>query len=294
MCGWLGVSRRRSRSRWIALVGCAALGLACTGESLLVGEERPTSDRVADDAVLDGGVDAHAPEVVLQGCPPSPAERQATSGCWPTRHLGRYRGFFIGSPRYERLDGSGEPFPTGGLQLVLAVDGTGELTFGGQNASSDRESCAGVSSARCASIGRLLPGFAYRLEKIELLDPKDEPPRIAGEPPLPGVETMSFSVWLGQPWDTWCAGQTLPKASCRSSECAATPAEPAPVVGVAGTGNAGASVCRCGELECRPEASSLSISMRLSEDRLALRGIYEPADAGFGIARLELRREREP
>jgi hypothetical protein len=206
-------------------------------------------------------------------------------------------GFFIGAPRYPTTGGMGEEFPTGDLLLELAIDGTGELSFGGVAAPGERESCADLGSTRCASIGRLLPGFGYRLEDLQLFDPRDDPapPRIAGEPPRHIAETMSFAVRLGQPWEAWCAAQPAPKAKCPSSECAdAAPDAPVQPVGGVGVGDEGSSGCRCGETGCRPDATSLGITLRMSEDGQALRGIYAPSDRSVGDARLEFTRAPEP
>jgi hypothetical protein len=298
MCGGFGVSGGRFRWRsLLAELGCAALLLACTGESMVIGDELSVLATIGGDATPDGGVVAAAPQEVLmlQDCPTAPGERQAVSGCWPSRHVGRYGGFFIGTPRYERLDGSGEEFPSAELELELALDGTGRLSFGGGSAIADREPCADVKAPPCASIGRLLPGFAYRLDDVALFDPKDELPRIAGEPPLHIAETMSFVIWLGQPWAAWCAAQPAPKAAaCLADECTEESAEQVPAAAVTGNGDDASSSCRCSEQRCRPSAASLGIELRMSEDGRALRGAYKPSDQAFGEARLQLEREPEP
>jgi hypothetical protein len=212
--GWQTGPRPGWSSR--AFVGRAALGLllpACAGETLVVGAERSGPDPVGEQPdALERDAGARPRGVApTRNCPTSPGERQALLGCWPTRHLGRWNGFFIGAPRYETLDGAGAEFPSGGLLLVLPFDGGGELTFGAAAAPDESEPCADTSSSRCASVGRVLPGFAYRLDQVELFDPSaDGPIRVIGELPPRVAEHMEFLVPLGQPWETWCAEQPAP------------------------------------------------------------------------------------
>src|SRR5688500_18115270 len=107
MGGGFGVSGRGSRRLPSAtLIACAALTLACSGKKLVVGGEGSAGEPVPDVPAADAGVAATLSDVPLtEDCPASPAERRESFGCWPPRHLGRYRGFFIGAPRYETLDG---------------------------------------------------------------------------------------------------------------------------------------------------------------------------------------------
>src|SRR5262245_24210844 len=111
MVAGFGVWRSRPRSSGgVARIASAvALGVAlasalagCTGETLVVGGELP---RDPDEQEPEGreANDAGAPgEITLvEDCPPSPEERRAAPGCWPPRHLGVWRGFFLGLPRYE-------------------------------------------------------------------------------------------------------------------------------------------------------------------------------------------------
>jgi hypothetical protein len=290
-----GVSGRWPRTRsTAALVACGALTLACTGEKFVVGGERAVVEPRAGGPAMDAGVASNLSDVPrVEDCPASPAARRESFGCWPPRHLGRYQGFFLGAPRYETLDGAGADFPTGLLLLELGDDGRGELTFGEGGAGAEREPCAGLESPRCASIGRLLPGFAYELEDIALFDPMDEPPRVAGEPPMGIAESMSFVVWLGQPWQAWCADSPSPKAACPSNDCAGAPPAPVPG-GVAGPRSDRTSACRCAQSGCRPPATSLALTLRMSGDGRALRGVYEPSDRAFGDALLEFTREVDP
>jgi hypothetical protein len=297
--GWLTGTRLGWRSR--AFAGRAALGLllpACAGETLVVGAERPGSELIAAQPnVLARDAGARPSGVALtQDCPTSPGERQALLGCWPTRHLGRWSGFFIGAPRYETQGGEGAEFPSGGLVLVLSLDGGGELIFGAATAPDEGEPCADTSSARCASVGRVLPGFAYRLDQVELFDPSDDgPTRVDGEPPPRVAEHMQFLVLLGQPWESWCAEQPALKGACGAEAACTEPSRvPAPSAVAPGAADASSAACRCSESGCRPNATSLSISLRMSDDGQALRGLYTPASGGVDPARLEFTREREP
>jgi hypothetical protein len=302
MGGSFGVSGRRPRRRSMALVACAAIALACAGEKMVVGGERSESESVAEDAAPDIDLIAARSDVPsLEGCPASPAERRESFGCWPPPHLGRYRGFFIGAARYETLDGAGADFPTGAIVLDLGQDGRGELTFGEAGEGTERGPCAGVESPRCASLGRLVQGFAYALEDIEMFDAMHDPPfdrmagppRVAGEPPLDRVQSMSFMAWLGQPWQAWCADLPTPKAACPSNACADAPPT-AVSAGITGLGDDRWSVCRCAGSGCRPSAPSLRLRLRMSGDGQALRGVYQPVDHAFGDALVEFTRETAP
>jgi hypothetical protein len=300
MCGWFGVSGARPRSRSrnarlrsssLVLCGAATFGVACHGGSLVVGEEWGAS--IVDTTELrDAGLATPPDAAFPRDCPPSPIDRQAVQGCWPTDHLGRFHGFFIGTPRYQRFDGSSDEFPTGKVQLSLAADGTGRLSFGAADASVDRGPCGALDTPECESIGGLLAGFAYGLAELALHDPKDDPPRIAGEAPLRRAETLSFAVWLGEPWAAWCAAQVLPKAACPSNECGSAPGPNDPAIPLE-SASSGSSSCRCGDQGCRPSAPSLRFELRMSQDARALRGVYTPDDRRLSEAHLELEREPE-
>lgn len=295
-----GVCRRGVRpwletSVFSALLSCSA----CAGEALLVGEERPRAAAGGEgpqpsDVVGSAGQDGVA---LLAQCPTSPGQRQELLGCWPTRHVGRWRGFFIGASHHETRDGSLAQFPEGELQLLLGADGSGELTFGAAETEAEAGSCDDLGAhAGCTQVGRLLPGFYYRLQEVELFDPEDDPePRIAGELALRRAERMEFRVALGQPWDTWCADQATPAGGCGEGACEQAPTRPgAPAVPDVGAAEAplAPSGCRCGAESCRPDAPLLSFELRMSEDGDALRGTYEPSDPSVGSASLELARDR--
>jgi hypothetical protein len=276
-------AQRRRRSRGAAQRALLALLLAspvaCSGDVLVVAEERiePPPDM--------GGPDANdSPEVRQPGigvpasCPGSPGERQGLLGCWPTRQVGDWRGYFIGAPLYTLRAGEGDvEFPPGALWLALGVDGAGTLRFG--DASSAEGCDRDPESERCASVGRVLEGFVYRLEDIALLDADGEaPPRIQGEPPLRLGEQMSFVVRLGQPWEGLCPEPSAGAASggvLPGAEPDAEGAEP---------------LCACGSEICRVTAPYLSMSLVMSEDGEALRGVYTPSDPDLPTARLEFRR----
>jgi hypothetical protein len=192
-----------------------------------------------------------------------------------------------------RFDGSSEEFPPGEVQLSIAQDGTGRLSFGAVDTPVERAPCAGLDIPECASIGRLLTGFSYRLAELALYDPKDDPPRIAGEAPLRRAESLSFAVWLGEPWAAWCAAQVLPKRfPCLSNECGSAPGATDPGVPLEGP-TSGSSICQCGEQGCRPSATSLRFELRMSQDARALRGVYTPDDRRLAEAHVELEREPE-
>jgi hypothetical protein len=277
--------------RSLCVIGGGLLALGCAGKSLLVAEERASTEPAAADSGPDAGAASNQPGVALtQDCPPSPGERRGLLGCWPTQHLGRFRGRFIGAPRYPTLDGKGDDFPAGELVLELAIDGTGELSFGAVGAPGEGDPCADVESARCASLGRLLPGFGYRLDDILLYDPKDEPPRVEGEPPRQLAESMSFAIRLGQPWEARCAEQAPANVDCPSGECAAAPTGQRR--GPAGAAGAGLVTCLCSQTGCLPSAPSLAFTLRMSADHQALRGLYSSTDPSVDDARLDFERER--
>lgn len=285
-------------------VALALAALACSGSSFVVGEERPGAAGLGEDEVDGPGVvdpSEPAPDVaLLEDCPPSPVERRSLLGCWPTRHVGRWRGFFIGLPRYETLDGGGAEFPRGDVLLELGVDGAGELRFGvaptevTASSSAPVPACGGPSSPQeCTDPGLLLAGFRYRLEVMELFDAEEAPAsRIAGEPRVRFGERMSFVVQVGQPWEAVCADVEAAIA-CAPGECARLPERPGAVEPTGGV-NPEAPACRCEASGCEPRGASLSISLRLSDDGLALRGTYTPNDASLGQARLEFAKDSTP
>jgi len=290
------------------LVCCATLlaGAGCEGGALIVGQERPRPGSSDDEGGGPDGVEgAPPPDVTLvEDCPPTPGERRELLGCWPTPHLGAWRGFFTGIPRYETADGAGAEFPTGDVRLLLGVDGAGLLTFGVPpaiaSAALERSvpACgAPAAPMECERPGLVIPGFTYRLEEISLYDRAlERETRIEGEAPLERPESMDFRVRVGEPWDAWCSEQTpedgTSEARCRADECekGQRPAPPAAIESAGG----GVAGCRCDADGCRPEAASLFIELDMSGDQKSLRGSYTPGDARLGQARLEFRKELDP
>jgi hypothetical protein len=283
----------------------AALALAgCSGSSLLVGEERPRADPGADDPEVPGvGNPAPAPVDValVSDCPPSPEERQALLGCWPPRHLGSWRGFFIGIPRYQTIDGAGAEFPPGDVLLDLGIDGSAHLTFGAPPQGSVAPdppiaACAPRERAPgCPTPGLVIAGFAYQLAELELFDPQlvDEP-RIVGEPPIELAESMAFVVHVSEPWDTWCATRGPEReVGCAAGDCTAGEWSPAARAEIdSHAAESDSRGCRCDADGCSAEASSpsLSITLQMSDDKQALRGRYRPNGPSIGDAWLEFRK----
>ena len=259
----------------LLLVGSAA---ACSGNGLVVAQEH------VEPPPEGGAPDSDDPQVRQPGigvpgsCPGSPGERQALLGCWPTPQVGDWRGYFIGAPLYTLRAGEGDvEFPPAALWLSLGADGAGTLRFG------DASSAPGCerepASERCSSVGRVVEGFIYRLEDIQLLDVDEEArPQIMGEAPLRVGEKMSFVVRLGQPWEGLC-----PEPSASAASGGVLPgAEP----GAEGD----EPLCSCGSEICRVTAPYLAMSLVMSEDTEALRGVYTPSDPDLPTARVEFRR----
>lgn len=298
------------------LLGTGAWALAlpfvitgCSGDALLVGEERPRAEPGADDLEGPGGIGPAVPPVdvaLVSDCPPSPEERRALVGCWPTHHLGSWRGFFIGVPRYETIDGAGAEFPAGDVLLELGVSGAAQLRFGvppeGSVARDPEGSLCGPREVApgCPAPGHVLAGFAYQLAELELFDPMLAPAaRIAGEPPLQLAESMTFVVRVSEPWDTWCAREGPERElSCAGGDCPAGDWFPPPGAAIDAAASAAADGrgCLCDDSSCRSDAPSvsLSISLQMSADGNALRGSYTPNDARIGQARLEFRKDSDP
>jgi hypothetical protein len=256
-----------------------AAPLACSGEGLVVAGERVELPPETAGPDPTNPAQVRQPGIGVPGsCPGSPGERQALLGCWPTRQVGDWRGYFIGVPRYALRAGAGDlEFPPAALWLALGDDGAGTLRFG------DAFSAEGCerepASERCASVGRVLEGFVYELEDIELADADDEAePRIQGEAPLRVGEKMSFVVRLGQPWQGLCPE---PSASAASGGV---------VPGATPAAEAEGALCSCGSEICRVTAPYLTMSLVMSDDGEALRGVYTPSDPDLATARVEFRR----
>ncbi|HTV18088.1 MAG TPA: hypothetical protein VMG12_05440 [Polyangiaceae bacterium] len=230
----------------------------------------------------------------------------ARDGCWPPRHVGRWRGYFIGTPLYETPDGASAEFPIGDLVLNLDEDGAGTLTFGVPPegvAASDRPlvPCApGDVAPECPVWASVLANFAYQLDQLALFDPEQAkvPTRFNGEPLPQRAEHMDFVVHAGEPWDTWCTQEPEIEDRCTGGDCGSGDGLPPSAAafehpleqGVAPSG------CRCDAAECRADGPLLSISLQMAgiEERPVLRGTYTATDPRIGSATLEFAKDRYP
>jgi hypothetical protein len=288
-----GANASSAVARPSALAAALALLLACSGDRIVVAEERGGPGRIDDELDGDDPIGgAGAPGVALvETCPSSPAERRELLGCWPAPHIGTWLGFFIGVPRYERLNGASEEFPTGDVLLRLDLDGTGELRFDDSARAGEPDPCAGVPLSECPGLGRLRAGFGYRLDEIALVDPDPGATSAApGEAALGRGGRVSFRIRLGEPWEGRCVEPPVAGGSaCESGACAkAQGLPPTPEI------TTDEPACLCGALGCLVRAPSLSISLRMSEDGHALRGAYTPDDGRIPEARLEFLKAPDP
>jgi hypothetical protein len=285
-----GVRLSEGPSRGWAAPGGAVLGVmlaACAGDRIVVGGQLPpvVSEVVDADAGAgrDGGTTPSGIGTRAQ-CPVSPGERRELLGCWPTRQVGGWRGFWLGLPRYETADGVGAEFPPGDVVMRLGVDGSGTFSVGERPSQAPGPCGAGLDAGACAPFGEMLQGFVYRLEQIRLRDAGERgTPRVAGEALPRAGELMEFEIRLGQPWDASCADEA---ASCAGGACpAARTGETAAI----GDGPGGPRVsCACSSDRCIAEAPALALALTMSEDGQALRGAYRPRDLRLPPASLEL------
>jgi hypothetical protein len=166
-------------------VGGMLLGFACNGADWIVGEALPEQQ--------GSGEGTLSPELLADpaSCPSAAtvlAER-ARDASVLAEHVGRWRG---------RLDGhAAAGFPSTELELELAPDGAGTLTFEGPPATSpelDPDAgylcAAGAGGVVCGSSSGFIGNFAYPL---------------AGAQSRDGV--LSFVLLDAAPWDDWCALQ---------------------------------------------------------------------------------------
>lgn len=275
---------------------CLALGAvlaACAGDRIVVGGQLPpaVTELVDEDAGAgrDGGT---SPGVgTPASCPDSPSERLELLGCWPTRQVGRWQGFWLGLPRYETTEGVGAEFPPGDVVMRFGMDGAGTFSVGERSSQANGACGPGLDAGACAPIGELLGGFAYRLEQIRLQDAGERgTPRFAGEALPRAGELMEFEIRLGEPWDPSCVDRS--PASCQGGVC------PAARTGEAAGGRdaPGASrvPCRCGTDRCVADAPTLALALTMSEDGQALRGAYRPRSARLAPVGLELVKELAP
>lgn len=267
----------RAVSRRVPLLSLLALLLAgCDARPLVVGDG-PSPDSLAG-GELPGEL----------RCPDAARARADQEECWPTRHVGRWRGFVTGDARY--LQGSIElELPSGEVMLEIEPQGTGTLSFATEPAS---YGCAGGASGTDA-------GDAGLAALVEGAEEEDSGP---GAPQAPACSTfdagvsgsagpglalghrytlealsmsggpggdrrrdprVTFSLLIAEPWRDECNGDRAPLTT-------------------------GAVRCSCNEDGCSVPADTLEVSLSLSRDGQAMRGtIVSPDDVEPG-AGLEL------
>ena len=282
-------ARQSSGAATFSHVALGAVLLACAGDRIVVGGQTPPAitELVDSDAGAnrDGGTSSSGVGVRAQ-CPDSPNERRELLGCWPTRHVGRWQGFWLGLPRYETADGAGAEFPPGDVVMRFNVNGAGTFSVGVLSSAAPGVCGAGLDAGACARLGDVLGGFAYRLEQVRLHDAGERgTPRVAGEIVPRAGELMEFELRLGEPWDASCT-EAAP-TSCQGSVCPAARTDETAHATPEGTGVAEVP-CRCGAERCIAEAPTLALALTMSEDGQALRGAYRPRDARLPAVSLEL------
>ncbi|HWO07879.1 MAG TPA: hypothetical protein VNN80_00325 [Polyangiaceae bacterium] len=290
----LGRWRRGAGLRRVALPALLAPALGgCVGDRIVIAGQRPPVLTELGSPDAGDGSDAGLvrPGIgVPAQCPGSPGERRQLLGCWPTRQVGSWQGYFLGIPRYETPDGASAEFPPGDVAMHLGNDGVGSFSVGVSPAPAVA-GCDVRQDAACEGFGALLAGFEYGLEQVELEDAGERGvPRVAGEPPPHAGERMSFAIRLGQPWDAWCSSD----APCEGGPC--------PMARTGGPASAPREAelaarqvsCRCGPDRCVPEAPTLALVLTMSTDGRALRGGYLPRDPRLPEVGLELLRVDEP
>lgn len=274
---------------------CCAVLVACAGDRIVVGGERPPAvTELGGDADAGAGRDGGTSSGVgvREVCPVSPGERLELLGCWPTRQVGRWQGFWLGLPRYETADGAGREFPPGDVVMRLGADGAGTFSIGERTPAAPSACGPGVDAGVCAPVGEVLGGYVYRLQQIRLEDAGERgTPRVAGEVLPRAGELMEFELRLGEPWDASC-NNGLP-ASCQGGVCPAARTDETAGAAREGLG-APAVSCRCGVDQCVPDAPTLALALTMSEDGQALRGAYRPRDVRLPAVGLELVRVGGP
>lgn len=290
------------------------ISLGCAGERWVLGSG---SSGVSADAAPDADAgDAGAETEVVpmsSACPSALVERRSRPGCWPTRHVGRWRGFVAGDARYVARDRSIAAFPP--LELLLTMDpsGVGALALGDAPppappaVASDPYLCRETSPASgCPAAHQIVPGFSYSLERVQLFDAGPEPaPRIAGEQPLVRGEVMRFEISLGEPWRVWCALQQPAPYSCGCVACAAEDCPRAAPLGGECTSAADGMLCgwlsaratdpcQCTPKACAARERPLVLELQMSAGGDYLRGSYLPSSAELPPVRVELSREAGP
>jgi len=286
------------RGRWAAVLPALGVALApvlggCAGDRIVIGGQRPPplSELAGPDAGdgRDGGSSGGGIGTPAR-CPESPGERRQLLGCWPTRQVGRWQGFWLGLPRYEMADGEAAEFPQGDVVMRFGDDGAGTFSVGNSSPIGAVACVPGVDAGACASVGEVLGGFEYRLEAIRLQDAGERgAPRVIGEAPPRAGERMEFAVRLGEPWDAWCSTET--PEQCRGGTCPSAQTGEKSSLGHDGPTLGQEQVtCRCGADGCVSEAPTLPLALTMSDDGLALRGAYRPRDPNLPSVSVELAR----
>lgn len=284
-----GPSSGGTRLSHVAL--CAVL-VACAGDRIVIGGQLPPTITELVDADAgadrDGGTSASGVGVRAR-CPDSPGERRELLRCWPTRHVGRWQGFWLGLPRYETAAGAAAEFPPGDVVMRFNVNGSGTFSVG--VLSSAPVACGpGLDAGACAPFAEVLGGFAYRLEQVRLQDAGERgTPRVAGEALPRAGELMEFELRLGEPWDAWC---TEAAAACQGGVCPAARADE--MAATRAAPGVSPVPCRCGAERCVADAPTLSLALTMSEDGQALRGAYRPRDVRLPAVSLELFKAEGP
>lgn len=275
----------------LALVGL--LALACSGDRMIVAGQIPPDASTVSDAGPDAGLDGGRTTTGIgasTGCPATPRERRAVSGCWPPRQVGLWQGYWLGAPSYETADGRAADFPLGDVVLRFDDDGTGAFSVGTSPPPSAGGCEPGSDAGACTRFGTLLAGHAYQLNQVQLQDAGERGvSRILGVAPPRAGELLEFAVRLGEPWDAWCSANAT---DCRESACPATRA--GQLSSAAAAIDTSRVACRCDADSCAAEAPVLAIALTMSLDGRALRGAYQPGDPRLPTVRLELLRVEVP
>jgi len=278
----------RGGSRWLLLV-CLT---GCNGNAFLIGESRNLDDSTP------GGGGARPPEE--QRCVDFAEARLLDSTCWPTRHVGRWRGFVTTSPYYHHRRAAPFEYPSGELLLEVSDEGTATLRFSALSArpppASDagRDAGTGSAAADAGDAGLVDAGAEHASLVAGAEGAEDAGSRpdasVAGGPPALGLALgfpyhlrelrmsggpiaarqtdpqLDFSLLIAEPW---------------SELCAAAPAELDLELGP----------CVCTADTCGPDPELLNVSLSLSADAEALRGSARsqapegPLAAGWELVR---------
>lgn len=203
---------------------------ACSGEALWVGTASSASGIV--------GVNQETPDEKL--CPDEASLRLSDETCWPTRHVGTWRGIVASNPTYLSTAGSSMDYPLAQPIITIAADASGQWHFGplAEDTPSSPDSSP-VPSANSV----LLEGIVYSLSDVRMSgaarrDRQDDP-------------NLSFELYFAISQEAECDLATTlvaPAAPCISDDCEMD----TPI--------------------CDRPSGRLGISLRLSADGLSMRG----------------------